>query len=583
MKSNRSIEKLLRKIEVTSDSKRDQEDWAAISAAYKLDDQPLIHWERVMPKRAIKIALIPSTVLVILIGAILFFNPFTSTLAFADMVKAMKQQVWVHAVGEIQIDKDIRTIENWINFEDAIEIDRNRDGNIRYSNKKDDVVYQYNVQRNSLTIASMSDEYAPRGEALPSSPLELLEGIISQYTAQDHADISRGIVNENGHDIEVVRIMLDLEDDTNIKEDYTLRIDKSTQLLEKIDVVVLREGVQVSSVDIRIDYPQTGPQDIYAAGVPLTVEILDRRPKSGTDEITAIQYKKIQDAENSSRDKLILYGSLNMDLVWIPPGEFLMGSPAEEVGYPDRVLKLFSRSKKVQTRNRKHPGDEDPQHQVRIDQGFHMSQYEVTCKQFRVYKQSYRRLPRSFGGRGKRRIKFQLDADDQPVGVDLEEARAYCKWLSEKSGLSVQLPCEAQWEYACRAGTQTRFYWGDSVDQAGQYANLADQSYERLAPRTRDTLSVDDGCPCMAPVGQFLPNAFGLYDMLGNSIELVDGIYSKNAYSIDPNQNTFDQDEGYIKGGSWLASLTDGRCASRSRWTGVTGASSGFRIIVTMP
>jgi sulfatase modifying factor 1 len=497
------------------------------------------------------------------------------------MVKAMKQQTWVHAVGEIKIDKGIQSIENWINFEDAIEIDRNRDGNIRYSNKKDDVVYQYNVQRNSLTIASMSDEYTPRGEALPRSPLELLEKIISQYAAEDHADISRSIVNENGRDIEVVRIMLDLEDDTHIKVDYTLRIDKSTQLLEKIDSVVLRDGVQFSSLDIRIDYPQTGPQDIYAAGVPLTVEILDRRPKSGTDEITAIQYKKLQNAENSSRDKLILYGSLNMDLVWIPKGEFLMGSPAEEVGYPDRMLELFSRSKKAQTRNRKHPQTEDPQHRVQIERGYFMSQYEVTCKQFRVYKRSYRRLPHSFGGRGKRRIKFQLDTDDQPVHVDLDEARAYCQWLSEKSGLLVQLPCEAQWEYACRAGTQTRFYWGDSVGQAGQYANLADLSYEKLAPRDADTLSVDDGYPCMAPVGQFLPNAFGLYDMLGNSLELVDGIYSKNAHSIDPNQYTVDQDEEYHKGGYWRGSLTDGRCASRS--AGSAGGTGGFRVIVTMP
>jgi hypothetical protein len=136
----------------------------------------------------------------------------------------------------------------------------------------------------------MSDEYAiPRREALPRSPLELLEKIISQYAAEDHADISRSIVNEKGREIEVVRIMLDLEDDTHINVDYTLRIDKSTQLLESIEAVALRDGVQFSSVDIRIDYPETGPQDIYAAGVPLNAEILDRRPTSGVDEATEIE------------------------------------------------------------------------------------------------------------------------------------------------------------------------------------------------------------------------------------------------------------------------------------------------------
>ena len=121
------------------------------------------------------------------------------------------------------------------------------------------------------------------------------------------------------------------------------------------------------------------------------------------------------------------------------------------------------------------------------------------------------------------------------------------------------------------------------MDQAGQYANLADQSHEEVAPRALDTLDVDDGYPCVAPVGQFLPNAFGLYDMIGNSVELVDGIYNKNAYSIDPNQNTIDQDAEYqyLKGGNWRGSLTHGRCASR--WRGGVGGASGFRVIVTMP
>ena len=578
MKSNRPIEKLLREIEVTPDAKTDRKHWADISAAYPLTDRQPRLWERIMLKRQIKMALAPCTVTAILVGVILLIDPFTSTEAFADIVKAMKKQAWVHAVSRITIENDVQSREHWINFQDAVEIDKKHEGDIRYSNESDDTLYQYNVQRNSLTITSMSDEYAaPRREALPRSPLELLEQITQNYSENEASDISRESVDENGRSIEVIHISTRNEGDALVQMDYTLRVDNSTKLLESIKAVAVEDGVQIARVDIQIGYPQTGPEDIYAAGASVTAEIIDRRPKNGPDEIIAIQSKVIKDAKIPSQDKLILYGSMNMDLVWIPAGDFLMGSPAEEVGFPDRVLALFSRSQNARARKIRHPENEDPQHQVRIEQGFYMSQYEVTCKQFRVYKRSYRRYPHSLGELGKKQASFQMDADNQPVSVSLEEARAFCEWLSEKTGLSVQLPCEAQWEYACRAGTQTRFYWGDSEEQAGQYANLTDQSYEKLA--ASDALPTDDGNPCLAPVGQYLPNAFGLYDMIGNSVELVDGVYRDDAHSIDPNQNRFNQDEAFLKGGSWQGSLIHGRCASR--WTWVN--SAGFRVIVKMP
>ena len=134
--------------------------------------------------------------------------------------------------------------------------------------------------------------------------------------------------------------------------------------------------------------------------------------------------------------------------------------------------------------------------------------------------------------------------------------------------MNVTLPCEAEWEYSCRSGTQSRFFWGESKKEIGQYANLADVSYKNESPNGLYTLETNDGYVCLAPVGQYLPNAFGLYDMLGNISEWVDGIYSDNAYSSDPNHKMFDENEAdnqeqYSTGGSWQAGLTNGRCSSR--------------------
>ena len=101
------------------------------------------------------------------------------------------------------------------------------------------------------------------------------------------------------------------------------------------------------------------------------------------------------------------------------------------------------------------------------------------------------------------------------VCVSFEDAQAYIRWLNRKTGQHYRLPTEAEWEYAARAGTTTRRYWGDKPDDACQYANVADQSAKKVFPGWA-VHHCDDGYVYTAPVGSFQRNRFGLHDMLGN-------------------------------------------------------------------
>jgi formylglycine-generating enzyme required for sulfatase activity len=142
----------------------------------------------------------------------------------------------------------------------------------------------------------------------------------------------------------------------------------------------------------------------------------------------------------------------------------------------------------------------------------------------------------------------------------------FCDWLSKKSGKTVVLPTEAQWEYACRAGTKTAYPWGDNPDDGKGWANAADQSLKKKIPNQKDWsfFSWDDGFVFTAPVGSFKANAFGLYDMNGNAWQWCQdryGDYEKGA-ATDP---TGADTGGFrvLRGGSW--SSTPGDCRSASR------------------
>src|SRR5262249_49032413 len=122
---------------------------------------------------------------------------------------------------------------------------------------------------------------------------------------------------------------------------------------------------------------------------------------------------------------------------------------------------------------------------------------------------------------------YPQDGRHPVVNVNWHDAQAFCRWLTNKEGRTYRLPTEAEWEYACRAGTTSRFTVGDVAEALKSVANLGDQSLARrwdtatvkqygLDPRSIKFQPWDDGHAFTAPVGSFQPNALGLFDMLGN-------------------------------------------------------------------
>jgi formylglycine-generating enzyme required for sulfatase activity len=227
-----------------------------------------------------------------------------------------------------------------------------------------------------------------------------------------------------------------------------------------------------------------------------------------------------------------------MTFVWVPGGCFEMGSPTVEAGRDP---------------------DESPVHKVCLD-GFWMGKTEVTNAQYRQFKTDH--VSKDYRG-------FSMNRNDQPVVyINWHDAKAFAKWLTKQNHgrYRFRLPTEAEWEYACRAETTPARYWGEDPDKACGYANVADLTAEREWPYW-EVNNCDDGYAVTAPVGSFSPNAFGLYDMLGNVFEWNEDIYSKDAYRNHQRNNPIYLGEGsdrVIRGGCWYSWPAGGRCAGRS-------------------
>jgi len=601
MRPAENIEKLIKDIKIDTNVKTDNAVLGDVIEAFEKSkgknttatEQNI--WRIIMKSPITKLAAAAVIIGAVFAGVHYFDGSIdVASVALAQMTKAIKKMPWMHAHGEIDSPQRKGQIDEWICFEKSIEITKRADGVIRYRDEGQDTMYVYDPLNNMVTITSLSDRYAvPRRTPMPMSPIEGIEKLIETLKEKSQVELSISRKETNGQSVEIINIVSITQDEPVIKQNMTIIINAETKLLISMDTVVTKEkGERIGTAHVDFDYPNQGPENIYSLGVPQDAEVLDRRPRADVDSEININYRFVTNPENHTQEMLILYGGVNIDLVKIPEGEFLMGSPDTEIGYPSRFLERFGDAIKRKGGSFR-PDNESPQHLVKIARGFYMSKYEITCSQFRKFRPEFRKMPYSVGPLNGSKTKVVLDQDNQPAGVSLNDAIEFCKWLSEKTGLKVRLPSEAEWEYACRAGTQTRFYWGDSEEEAGKYANLADKAYEKAAPGNSYTLNTDDGNVGLAPVGRYLPNNFGLYDMIGNITEWVQGVYSENAYSIDPNNGSFDvnkeeNQELYIKGGGWKAEVTHSRCASR--WQVSQDAVSntlrsytGFRIIIDEP
>jgi len=241
---------------------------------------------------------------------------------------------------------------------------------------------------------------------------------------------------------------------------------------------------------------------------------------------------------------------------WVPGGCFLMGSPISE---KDRSE------------------DEGPVHEVCID-GFWISQTVVTNAQFKQFQKDHD--SRDYAG-------HSLNGDAQPaVYVSWVDANNFSQWLSGQNGgqYNFRLPTEAEWEYACRAGSETSRYWGEDATRACIYENVADYTAARQLG-IKPVHECDDGYATTAPVGSFRPNPLGLYDMLGNVLEWCADVYGVDSYVRHDRNNPQNTDESMgqsrvIRGGCWHGSVGSIRCAIRG--SGLPNSMSddlGFRIV----
>jgi formylglycine-generating enzyme required for sulfatase activity/serine/threonine protein kinase len=265
-----------------------------------------------------------------------------------------------------------------------------------------------------------------------------------------------------------------------------------------------------------------------------------------------------------------LPGGVKVELVWIRPGDFTMGSPNTEAGRWD---------------------DEGPQTSVRLTRGFWLGKYPVTVGEFRAFAESsgYRteaeRNPSSgmrvFEGGSWRdgpnrswRTEFSDNDRNPVVGVSWNDAKEFARWLTEREraagrlpeGYVYTLPSEAQWEYACRAGTTTRFNLGDSDSDLGRAGWFSGNSGNRTHA-----------------VGQKTPNAWGLYDMHGNVFE-----WTRSWFGNYPGGSVVDYEgpasgsSRVRRGGSWYAAARLCRSANRSWSTpGYRGNILGFRLALS--
>jgi formylglycine-generating enzyme required for sulfatase activity len=287
-----------------------------------------------------------------------------------------------------------------------------------------------------------------------------------------------------------------------------------------------------------------------------------------------------EESKTGARAPATITNSIGLMLVRVPAGEFLMGGqePAEKVcvtfPYVNTTPEDFA--------------DEYPQHRVVISRAFLLGQFEVTLGQFRQFCEAtgYETEAERDGTGGwgyepdtgkcvGRRPQYNFrqvgfpQSDDHPVlNVTFRDAVAFCSWVSKKEGQRYRLPTEAEWEYACRAGSTTRFHFGDDPAELPRYAYVVNvPGRDEFAHVQHQVHFLRPGESLTAKVGSRLPNAFGLYDMLGNVWEWTNDWHSDDYYAWSPTVDPTGPGEGsrrIRRGGGWNSFPIYGRCSYRN-------------------
>jgi sulfatase modifying factor 1 len=261
-------------------------------------------------------------------------------------------------------------------------------------------------------------------------------------------------------------------------------------------------------------------------------------------EMPAEQFNEpVRNNDLGSNAKKTITNTIGMTLNLIPAGSFIMGSPASE---EDR-------------------GGDEYQHEVTISNPFYMQTTEVTQGQWTA-------VMGTEPWKGREHVK---EGPNYAASyINWNDAVAYCKNLSKKEGKTYRLPTEAEWEYACRGGTQTTWNLGTDEKALGDYAWYRENAY-------------DIGERYAHQVGLKIPNAFGLHDMHGNVFEWCDDYYAEDYYQQSPTKDPQGPASGssrVLRGGSWSGYSSYSRSAFRGRLAAVGRYPDlfGFRLVLEL-
>ena len=246
-------------------------------------------------------------------------------------------------------------------------------------------------------------------------------------------------------------------------------------------------------------------------------------------------------------------------MVEVPPGSFTMGTPENE----ERLSSM-----------------EGPQHMVTISRPFAVGVYEVTFAEWDA-------CGAGGGCGGYRPDDAGWGRGDRPaINVSWEDAQAYLSWLSTQSGAAYRLLSESEWEYVARAGTMTRFHFGNDPSRLCSWANAADLTARQTYSNWNNVADCEDGYVHTAPVGSFDVNALGLHDVHGNVWEWVQDCSNDNYQGAPSDGRAWQRGEcsrRMLRGGSWFANPPFLRSAERiSEPTGTRYISYGFRVARTL-
>jgi formylglycine-generating enzyme required for sulfatase activity len=320
--------------------------------------------------------------------------------------------------------------------------------------------------------------------------------------------------------------------------------------------------------------PKEGPEAVPEIARPPVEPVLSQPPAGPSAGEPACPGWPFDAAEAARRQaaagvpierQIELGGGVTMKLARIPAGQFVMG---QADGEPD----------------------EQPLARVVIPEPFWMGVCEVTNQQYRRFDPSHESGYFAKRFQGADGPGLSLDGPRQPVvRVSWLRAMAFCRWLSQKTGMEFTLPTEAQWEYACRAGSAAPLSFGGPEADFSRHANMADLALGRRPTATGGLLLLvdiphdrrfDDGAVATAAAGSYLPNAWGLYDMHGNAAEWTLSRYAPYPYRDDGRNSATSGGRKVARGGSFRDRPKRCRAAFRlsyPAWQRVHDV--GFRVV----